>query len=148
MFKRLFAASIWAPGNIRPDDWRFRGIFRYVLPGNNLIFLYFGVVGFINGVGSVTDATSAAYAAFWSASIAIVSLVCLIGVSFPKLGAVELAGKLVLIGLVALYVAVLAVRSLDVITSQATAGLLVMLVTLPIWRVLDLGVQLRKRARG
>jgi hypothetical protein len=143
ILKRLARASVWAPGNIRPEDWRFRGIFRFVLPVTNLIFLYFGVVGFFNGVGSVSDATSAAYAAFWSAGIAFVSVGCLVGVSFPKLGPLELVSKVLLISLVASYVAVLAVRSFHLPASQATAGLLLVLIILPLWRVLDLGVQLR-----
>ena len=147
MFKRLFAASIWASGNIRPEDWRFRGIFRVVLPVGNLIFLYFGVVGFARGVGSVTDATNTTYAAFWSGAIALASLACLVGVAFPKLGKLELGAKIVLIGLVASYVAVLTARSFEVPGSQATAGLMSALIVLPVWRVLDPGFQLRKQKR-
>jgi hypothetical protein len=147
MFKRLVAASIWASGNIRPEDWRFRGIFRVVLPVGNLIFLYFGVVGFARGVGSVTDVTNTTYAAFWSGAIALTSLACLVGVAFPKLGKLELGAKLVLIGLVASYVAVLTARSFEIPGSQATAGLMSALIVLPIWRVLDLGFQLRKQKR-
>ena len=147
MFKRLFAASIWASGNIRPEDWRFRGIFRVVLPVGNLIFLYFGVVGFARGVGSVTDATNTTYAAFWSGAIALASLACLVGVAFPKLGKLELGAKIVLIGLVASYVAVLTARSFEVPGSQATAGLMSALIVLPVWRVLALGFQLRKQKR-
>lgn len=142
MFKRLAQATVWAPNGIRREDWRFRGIFRFVLPFTDIFFLWFGVVGVINGVASVQDVTSASWQTGWSAGIALFSLLAFLGVSFPKLWWLELSGKAFLIGLVTGYIALFLARGFSDPAVLATAGLIVILILLPIWRVGDLATKL------
>jgi hypothetical protein len=138
MLKRIARASIWAPNGVSAKDWRFRGIFRFVLPVTDLLFLWFGIVGCLNGVRSLQEAVGAEWQAGWSVLVAISAFVALVGVSFPKLWVIEMVGKCVLIGLVSAYVLV-AVGNILEPHASATAGLVVILILLPIWRVGDLG---------
>jgi hypothetical protein len=123
---------------VSAKDWRFRGIFRFVLPVTDLLFLWFGIVGCLNGVRSLQEAVGAEWQAGWSVLVAISAFVALVGVSFPKLWVIEMVGKCVLIGLVSAYVLV-AVGNILEPHASATAGLVVILILLPIWRVGDLG---------
>lgn len=145
MLKRIARASVWAKGGIKPEHWRFRGIFRAVLPLTNVLFLWFGVVGVTRSVGSVADAAGSTWQSFWSAGIALSAFACLIGVSFPKLWAVEAFAKTVLIGHVSVYLALYLQRGSAEPTVTATAGLMVILILLPIWRLGDLGLEWAER---
>lgn len=136
---RFWKLTVWGPGGVRAEDWRFRGIFRFVLPATDLIFMYFGIVGWWNGVGSVEDAAGSTWQAWWSLAIALSALGAFVGVGFPKLWLLELCAKLFLIGLVSAYVLLFLARGLSDPLITATAGLIVILILLPVWRVGDLG---------
>jgi hypothetical protein len=146
--RRLLGATVWARGGVRPEDRRFRGIFRYVLPLTDVLFLYFGVVGWHNGIRSVEQATGDDWQTWWSLSLAVAAFVALVGVSFPRLWLVELAGKIPLITLVTVYVWVMLGRGLDDPKVTATAGLVVILILLPVWRVVDLAFVSWAQKRG
>lgn len=148
LFARLAAATIWSRNGVSAADWRFRGLFRFVLPLTDLFFLYFGVVGFIGGVSSVQHAAGHTWAACWSIGIAASALGAMIGVAFPKLWAVELGAKIVLIGLVSAYVALFAAKIITDFHTSASTGLVLILILLPVWRVGDLGVVAWKRGHG
>lgn len=146
--RRVFRASVWHPSTGRPEDRRFRGIFRYVLPLTDILFLFFGVVGWHNGLRSVEQAAGEEWQTWWSLGIAASAFVALVGVAFPRLWLVELAGKIPLIALVTVYVWVLLARGLADSQVLATAGLIVILILLPVWRVADLGFTSWARKRG
>lgn len=137
--KRILNATVWARNGVPADSWRFRGIFRWVLPLTDLLFLYFGLVGWANGIHTVSRATGHEYATWWSATIAVCAFAAFIGVSFPRLWALELVAKIGLVGLVFLFVVLSAARVLTDFHASATAGLVVILVLLPAWRAGDLG---------
>lgn len=141
MLRRIARASVWARDGVRAEDWRFRGIVRFVLPVTNLLFLYFGAVGWHNGVNSVAAATDPEWQTWWSAGIALSALIALVGVSFPRLWLIEALGKIPLIGLVSIYILFLMGRGVVDANVTATAGLILILILLPIWRVGDLGVE-------
>lgn len=140
MLKRIAEASVWAPDGVSAADWRFRGIFRWVLPLANLAFAYFGIVGFLNGVGSVQDAAGSAWQLWWSAGITITSVLCFIGVAFPRLWLLELIAKILMVSLVASYIGLYLSRGAHDPQVTAFAGLITVLIYLPIWRIGDLGV--------
>lgn len=146
--QRVARASVWARNGVRPEDWRFRGVFRYVLPATDLLFLYFGVVGAVNGIRSMQDELGGLGQVLWSAGIAVAAFVALVGVSFPKLWLVELCGKIPLIALVAMYVVLVLGRGSNDPLVLASAGLVAILVLLPLWRVGDLGFESWLRDRG
>jgi len=139
-FARLFRATVWAPEGVPLSAWRFRNIFRVVLPVTDLLFVWFGIVGWINGVGSVQDATGDRWQTWWSIGLAAFALLAFVGIVFPKLWGLELAAKLPLIGLVSVYVALFLIRGTTEPLVAATAGVIAILVLLPIWRVADLSL--------
>lgn len=146
--RRVWNSTVWAPEGVRPEDWRYRGLYRVVLPLTDLLFMYFGVVGFHNGIASVQEAGGQAWQAWWSGGIALASFVALLGVVFPRMWRVEVVGKVALIGLVTYYVALFLARGLDDTNVTATAGLMVILVLLPAWRLVDLGFTAWRQKRG
>lgn len=147
--RALWRASVWGPSGVRPEDWRFRGIFRFVLPLTDVFFLWFGGVGWNNGIVSVTEAAGATWQTWWSAGIALSALTAFVGVSFPRLWLVELCGKIPLVGLVSAYVALYLGRGFSDPNVTALAGLICILILLPVWRIGDLGFTawLRKTPR-
>lgn len=146
MFRRLWNASVWGPNGVAPEDWRYRGVYRWVLPLTDTFFFWFGIVGWFNGVNSVQAAASPEWQTYWSLGIAIAAVIAFFGVVFPRLWWVELIGKLPLIGLVAVYVVIFIAQGLTKTPNMlATAGLITILVLLPIWRAGDLGFVAWKR---
>lgn len=138
MLKRIAKSSVWAKGGVAPEDWRIRNILRVVLPLTDLFFMWFGIVGAINGVSSVQEEAGQQWQFWWSVLIALSALICLIGVGFPRLWAAEQAAKVLLIGMVSAYIFLYVARGLDDPKVLATGGLIVILILLPIWRVNDL----------
>lgn len=145
LLKRIARASVWAKDGIKPEHWRFRGIFRVVLPLTNVLFFWFGFVGVTRSVGSVAEAAGSSWQTFWSLGIAVAAVACLLGVSFPRLWAVEALAKAVLVGHVSVYVALYLTRGIHEPSVTATAGLMVILILLPIWRLGDLGLEWSER---
>lgn len=148
MFKRIRDATVWASAGVPAESWRFRGIFRFVLPLTDLLFLWFGVVGWVNGVGPVQHAAGAHWQMWWSLSVALAAAAAFVGVAFPKLWALELSAKIVLIGLVSGYLAIFLTRGITDPHVTAVAGLETILILLPVWRVGDLGFVAWQRGHG
>jgi hypothetical protein len=135
--RRIFQATVWAPGGVPAASYRFRGIFRWVLPLTDILFLWFGYVGFLLTVSSVEQEAGREWQDMWSAGLALSALFCFIGIAFPKLWPVELIAKMFLIGHVLFYVSLQLSRILDPEVS-AFSGLILILVLTPIWRFTDL----------
>lgn len=148
--RRVAGATVWAHDGVRPEDYRYRGLYRFVLPLTDVLFLYFGAVGWHNGIRSVAQAAGPEAQTWWSGAIALFSFVALVGVAFPRLWPVEAFGKIWLIVFVSQYVFLILGRGVLDEKVTATAGLIIILVLLPIWRVADLGFvwwQERRRRR-
>ena len=148
--RRAARSSVWGPDGLRvvlrgreDDDGRFAGIFRWVLPLTDVFFFWFGAVGWWNGIATVEATASPTWQSWWSASIAAAALVAFVGLAFPRLWWVEVIGKLPLIGLVSVYVVIFAARGADDPLVAATAGLICILILLPIWRLFDLSGEWR-----
>lgn len=144
---RILNATVWSRNGVTADDWRFRGIFRFVLPVTDLLFLWFGVVGWVNGINSVRDAAGDVWQTWWSAGIAVSALIAFVGVAFPRLWGIEMGAKIMLVALVSGYVALYLARGLADPNITALAGLMVILILLPVWRLADLGRVAWQRGR-
>jgi hypothetical protein len=146
--KRLYAQTVWAPGGVPEDLWEVRGIFRWVLPLTDVFFLWFGAVGFTNGIGSVEGLTSERWQLWWSLCLAVSAFGALVGVAFPKLRRFELFSKLALVGTVSVYILVFIYRGAQDPQIAPTAGLVCNLVLLPIWRIFHIsGRSWKKRIK-
>lgn len=102
--RTLWRATIWHPDAIPPEEWKFRNLKRVWLPVYDLVAIGAGVSAVVFGsrlldrlYGSATDAIGGVFAA--------VAMVCLLGVAFPRLWAVEVVGKVLLVGMVVAYMA-------------------------------------------
>lgn len=144
LWKRFIEASVWGSGSLPGVPKRFRPIFRWLLPATDIFFIWFGLAGWINGVGTVQAAASITWQENWSGALAIFAFLALIGVLFPKLWGLELIAKGPLVGLFSVYIVVLGARGIDNPLTAATAGLICVLILLPVWRIWDLsGGELR-----
>lgn len=148
LIRRIWHETVWSSSGVPADAWRFRGLFRFVFPLTDLLFCYFGVVGYVGGVLSVRAAAGVQFTTWWSALIAVSAAAAFVGVSVPKFWLLELIGKIILIGLVAAYVALYLQRALTDFAASSTTGLVVILILLPIWRVGDLGFVAWTRGHG
>jgi hypothetical protein len=99
--RALWRASIWHPDAL-PEADKYRSLKRVWLPVYDVIAVLAGITAALYGsrlldrlYGDLTDAIGAFFA--------VIALVCLAGVAFPRLWAVELAGKSILIGMVIAY---------------------------------------------
>lgn len=134
--KRLWGLTVWSHSGVAAADWRYRGIFRFVLPITDLLFVWFGVFGFTRGVESVQEAAGAEWQTWWSAGLALSAALAFVGVAIPRLWVIEMVAKIALVAHIAAYVVVSIGR---VGAVPAAAGVVCILILLPIWRVGDLG---------
>lgn len=102
--RALWGATVWAKGALRAEPRKYWSLKRLWLPlydvvaiVNGLLAYYFGSRLLDRIFGAATDLVALAFTA--------VAIVCLIGVSFPRLWRVEFAGKVLLIGMVVGYIA-------------------------------------------
>jgi hypothetical protein len=110
LIKRLAAASIWAPGAIPASEAKYAvPLKRYVIPAVDLIFVGGGVFAITNGIPSFEQLVPVAAYAFSLVFIAV-ALICLIGISFPALWALEVFGKCGLIMFCGTYAVALFIR--------------------------------------
>lgn len=100
--RRLWRASIWHPDAIPLHEQKYRSLKRLWLPVYDIIAVLAGITAAVYGsrlldrlYGDFTDAIGL----FFS----FVALVCLAGVAFPRLWALEIAGKSLLVGMILAY---------------------------------------------
>lgn len=139
LLRRLFEASVWGPTGVSPEDWRFRGLFRWVLPLIDIAFIWFGLAGWYAGLNTVESATTQTWQEYWSLGIAFTAIIALVGVAFPRLWYIEAIGKAPMIGLVFVYLVLFLARTPTEPLLWATAGLYFTFSLLPLWRLGDLG---------
>lgn len=100
----LWRASIWSKGAIAPSEWKYRNLKRVWLP-------LFDVIAVAAAYFAYTQGSRLLYRIFgpelvdaFAALYGVVAIVCLLGVAFPRLWAVEVAGKSVLVGMIVAYI--------------------------------------------
>lgn len=103
MFRRLGRATVWARGALDHEPRKYRPLKRFWLPLYDLIALMNGLLAVTFGsrlldriFGDATDLVGWVFSG--------VAVLCLVGVSFPRLWRVEFAGKVLLIGMVVGYI--------------------------------------------
>lgn len=102
MIRRLWSASVWAPGVVPVDDsWRTAK--RVWLPLYDLILIGAGITAVVFGsrlldrlYGDFTDVIGTVFA--------LVAFACLLGVGWPRLWPVEIVAKILLVGMIVGYV--------------------------------------------
>lgn len=138
--KRIVRASVWAVDGVTPSEWRYRGLLRFVLPLSDALILWFAVDGFFaSNIDTISDHVGGNYAHWWALTLAIGALFALVGLSFPRLWAFELVGRIAYVALICGYLGVEFASVVHDPHTAAQTSLGLALVLLPGWRVGDLG---------
>lgn len=146
MFKRLFAASIWAHSAVPPEEWKYRNLKRITLPFIDFMFILGGISAARYGVPAISEFFDDMVVDAFSYSLSFVAFLCLLGVSFPRLWGLEAIAKSALIGLMGGYVV-----SLFLLTAvgEGNRGFVLIVATvalaLPVWRLSLLGAEWQER---
>lgn len=109
--RALWRASIWHSGAIKPGEWKYRHLKRVWLPVYDVIAIIAGFLAFDLGSRLLYRLLSPPLVDFVGLTYAIIAAVCLLGVAFPALWAVEIVGKVILVGLIVGYIAAIAFYS-------------------------------------
>lgn len=96
----LHARSIWAAGAIPPEEWKYRNLKRVALPVYDGFAVLAGLAAITYGSRLLNRIFTPELLDIVGLGFSVVALVCLLGVAFPCLWAVEMIGKAVLVGMV------------------------------------------------
>lgn len=143
--RRIFAATIWAPGAIPPDEWKYRNLKRLWLPLYDLIAIYAGIQAILFGSTILNRLFDPYLVDSLGLAMTFVATVCLAGVIFPRLWLVEMIGKIVLVALVAGYVATILLLSESPTPNLFVVGMLTWGLPLAFFRLNLLGEEIKER---
>jgi hypothetical protein len=141
--RALWRATIWHRDAIPLHEQKYASLKRVWLPLYDFVAVLAGVAAIVWGsrlldrlYGSFTDPIGGFFT--------LVALVCLAGVAFPRLWAVELAGKFVLVGMICAYIAAIIVSPSpeQLLAQEAPSWFVVAMLGLnlwlPFWRIENL----------
>jgi hypothetical protein len=133
---RLWQASIWAKGAIPSDEHKYRNLKRVLLPGIDVCFVFAGWAAAVYGVPAISEFLPQWAISVFAVGLIIAAATCLLGVSIPKLWAVELIGKAVIVGLLSTYIIALLLLTQ---AGDPTRGFVLVIAFLasltPLWRI-------------
>lgn len=99
---RIVRASIWHPLAIGPLEQKYRSLKRVWLPLYDVVAMLAGITAVMYG-SRLLDRLYGDFTDVIGGFFTLVAFVCLLGVAFPRLWAVEIVGKSILIGMVIAY---------------------------------------------
>lgn len=130
----LWRRSIWHPDAIPLHEKKYASLKRVWLPLYDIVAMWAGINAVMFGsrlldrlYGSATDMVGVLFS--------LVALVCLAGVAFPKLWAIEIVGKAVLVGMVFAYMAAIIVAPSpeQLAVKEAPGWFIVTMLALNLW---------------
>lgn len=142
---RIGAASIWHPDSINPEEWKYRNLKRVWLPTYDLIAVLAGIVAAAQGSPLLNRLFSATLVDTFGVTLTVVAGVCLAGVAFPRLWAVEIVGKIILVGLVAAYATTILIFPITPQPNHFVVLMLAFSLPLPLFRLNLLGEEHKER---
>lgn len=101
--RKLFAQTVWAKDAIPDDEWTTRHLRRIILPIADLLFIAAGILAAVFGIPAMGEFFPDLIIDCAAYSLAALGVVCLVGVSFPKLWRIEVVGKSGIVGLLVGY---------------------------------------------
>ncbi len=143
--RRLFAASIWAPGAIPPDEWKYRNLKRVWLPVYDFIAIAAGYFAWAHGSNILNRLFAPALVDVLGILMIIVATVCFAGVAFPRLWPVEMIGKVLLVGMVVGYISTILLFGRDLPTNLFVVAMLGWGLPLAMFRLNLLGEEYKER---
>jgi hypothetical protein len=122
-----------------------RDVKRWVLPVVDVLFILASISGLVRGMPSFEVVYSETVSNVAAVLILAASIACLVGVSFPRLWRLELVGKMALAFVLLTYAALLVFLSVGGSARGFVAGVCAASVVLPLWRIVWLGREYRRR---
>jgi len=145
-FTKLFERSIWADGAIPAGDRKLRSLKRLWLPIYDLGLVWMGLSAIRSGVPAFEELLPSLVADILGYLLILIAVLCLVGVSFPRLHALETASKTILVSILSLYFVSLRVLITPESNGRDTISIVVLLaIILPLFRLSILGGESRDR---
>ena len=141
----LYRQSIWHPDAIPPDEWKFRSLKRVWLPLYDLIAVWAGFSAVMFGSTILNRLFPPHMVDLLGVAFTTTAVVCLAGVAFPRLWAVEIAGKAILVSMVAGYVTAILFFSQTPEPNLFVVGMLTWGLPLALFRLNLLGEEIKER---
>lgn len=141
----LYRASIWSPDAIPPGEWKYRNLKRIWLPTYDVIAVIAGVVAALQGSPLLNRLFPDILVDGLGYGLAIIATVCLAGVAFPRLWAVEIVGKIILVALVAAYATMILLFPSTPQPNHFVVLMLAFSLPLPLFRLNLLGEEVKER---
>lgn len=149
VLQRLGRASIWHPDAIPPDEWKYRNLKRVWLPIYDGVAACAGVWAALFGSPLLHSLFDGPVIDAMGITLALVATVCFFGVAFPRLWRVEIAGKIILLSLIALYAFIVTVfRTNPDPAAGFVVFILILALPLPAFRLQGLGEEIKERNDG
>lgn len=101
--KALFNLSIWAKHSIPAGEWKYRNLKRVLFPIVYLLFFCSGFYADQYGVPAISDFFPYSVIHVFSYILGTSSVLCLLGIAFPRLWPLEILGGSVILGLMTGY---------------------------------------------
>lgn len=142
----LYRNSIWHPDALDPDDFKYRNLKRIWLPAIDLLSILVGILAMVYGSNVLNEMYPGAFLNTVSAIFICASSVALVGVAFPRLWVPEVAGKLVMLGLLGGYSTAVWVSFFQGNTGSGfVAAMLMYPLFFPLFRLQLLGEEVKQR---
>ncbi|AVR57184.1 membrane protein [Microbacterium phage Rona] len=146
LIKRLHAQTVWHPDGIPSEDWKYRRLVRLWLPLYDVIAVFTGLVGLIFGSPLLNRLFSEPVTDVVTGLFVVVAVSCLVSVSFPALWRMEIASKVLLVGMVVAYIfTILAYGDTGIPLNLFVAGMLAFGLPLALFRLDLLGQDILER---
>lgn len=142
-WERFKRTTVWHPINTDPTDDDRSGPFFW-FPTYDLIAFTLGVVALVVGSPLLNDLFPVWFTAMLGIVLIVSSVICLVGVIFPKLKLMELIGKLAIVFMLGGYAGTVGWLS----TSDEPNGFVVLVLVMSVWllgpRVTKLFIQVAR----
>jgi hypothetical protein len=151
LFRRVLAPTIWAPGAIPASEAKYATpLKRVALPLYDLGAVAAGIYAIRSGIPSLDALLPHAFADSLGYFFIAAAVVCLAGIVFPKLWAVEMIGKGFLFAFLGTYL--IALRTLADQEGSGTrdfiSAIVYMVMLVPLLRLWILGLEYRDRKKA
>lgn len=142
----LYKNSIWHPDAIAAEEFKYRNLKRLWLPLFDLLSILVGMFGVVYGSKILNELYPAMLVDGLGVTFIIAAFVALVGIAFPKLWIPEVAGKLVMLGLLGGYSTAIWVSFFQgSVESGFVAAMLMYPVLFPLFRLDILGEEVKQR---
>lgn len=143
---RIWPHLIWHPDAIPASEGELaRDVKRWVLPTIDALLILGCILGLRGGMPTVTTVYNGVVAQVAIIALLVCAVACLLGVSVPRWWALEMVAKIGLAFVLLTYAIMLLVIASQAPTRGVIAGVTAAAAVVPIWRIVWLGREHRRR---